>query len=246
MAIALEALVFAPVIVFTAYVIFGISGFGSTLIAVPLLAHLFPLKFVIPLVVLLDCVGSISMGFRLRPDVNRRELVPLLPYMLLGMFAGLFVLLHVSGRILLAVLGVVILLYGAMYARGKEFMPKLARWAAAPVGLLAGTTSTTLGVGGPLYVMYLTGRGSGLEQIRATMPVIFIFTTVARIVIFAAAGLLVPDVLLTAAALLPVMALGMWTGNRLHFNLNRAHLVRVVGALLILSGLSLLARSAAA
>ena len=44
---SVAVLVFSPLIIVTAYIIFGISGFGSTLIAVPLLAHLFPLKFVI-------------------------------------------------------------------------------------------------------------------------------------------------------------------------------------------------------
>jgi uncharacterized membrane protein YfcA len=46
---SLELLIFVPLIVGLAYLIFGISGFGSTLIAVPLLAHLMPLKFAIPI-----------------------------------------------------------------------------------------------------------------------------------------------------------------------------------------------------
>jgi uncharacterized protein len=242
----LEVVVFAPLIVLTAYVIFGISGFGSTLIAVPLLAHLFPLTFVIPMMVILDCIGSISMGVRLRADVNRHELAPLLPFMIVGMLAGLIVLLRTPGHILLAVLGVFVLAYGVLYASRKEAVIRLARWSAVPIGLFAGTTSTTFGVGGPIYVMYLTGRGATPAQIRATMPVIFILTTIARIVIFAGAGLFSAEVLMTAAALLPVMVLGMWLGNRLHLNLSRDHLVRVVGALLILSGISLIARAAAA
>jgi len=126
----LEVFVFAPLIVLTAYVIFGISGFGSTLIAVPLLAHLFPLKFVIPMMVILDCIGSISMGFRLRADVNRHELVPLLPFMLTGMIAGVFVLLSVPGGVLLGVLGVLVLAYGLLYISRKDAIVRFARWSA--------------------------------------------------------------------------------------------------------------------
>jgi uncharacterized membrane protein YfcA len=114
----------------------------------------------------------------------------------------------------------------------------------APVGIFAGTTSSMFGVGGPIYVMYLTARGSTLEQIRATMPVIFIFTTIARIIIFAAAGLFTANVLYSCAALLPVMVLGMWLGNRLHLNLSREQLARIIGALLLVSGGSLLLRAA--
>ena len=241
-----EVLILSPLIVLTAYVIFGLSGFGSTLVAVPLLAHLFPLKFVIPMMVVLDCIGSISMGLRLRADVNRRELVPLLPFMLAGMLAGAFLLLRLPAEILLGGLGVFVLAYGAFYVTGREAKARIGRWAVVPVGIFAGTTSSMFGVGGPIYVMYLTARGSTLEQIRATMPVIFIFTTIARIIIFSAAGLFTASVLYTSAALLPVMALGMWLGNRLHLNLSREQLARIIGALLVLSGGSLLLRATTA
>ena len=239
----LEVLLFATVVVITAYVIFGISGFGSTVIAVPLLAHFMPLKFVIPMIVLLDCVGAIGMGVRLRADVYKRELIPLFPFLMLGMLAGAYLLLKLPGEILLAGLGVFVLAYGVLYMSGKQAALTVGRWAAAPVGLFAGTTSSMFGVGGPIYVMYLTARGATPDNIRATMPVIFIFTTIARIAIFAAAGLFSAGVLYSALALLPIMALGMWIGHHLHLNMSRDQLTRIIGALLVLSGGSLLVRA---
>lgn len=239
----LEVLIFAPLIIITAYIIFGISGFGSTLIAVPLLAHLFPLKFVIPMVVLLDCLAAISMGLRLRDDVNKGELIPLMPFLIVGMLTGAFLLLQLPGQYLLGGLGVFVGGYGLLYATGKQPKFQLSRWAAPPVGVFAGTTSSMFGVGGPIYVMYLTARGSTPEQVRATVPVIFIFTTIGRIAIFAAAGLFTLDILYTAAALLPIMVLGMWLGHRLHLNLSREQMMRIIGALLMASGVSLVVRS---
>jgi uncharacterized membrane protein YfcA len=240
---AVAALVFSAVVVLTAYVIFGISGFGSTIIAVPLLAHLYPIQFVIPMIVLLDCVGAIGMGVRLRADVNKAELVPLLPFLATGLIIGAFLLLRVPATALLTGLGVVVVAYGLLYASGRPLRLRVARWTAAPVGVFAGMTSSMFGVGGPIYVMYLTARGSTPENVRATVPVIFIFTTIARIAIFAAAGLFTPPVLYTAAALVPLMLLGMWVGHRLHLNMSREQLVRIIGVLLIASGASLLVRA---
>jgi uncharacterized membrane protein YfcA len=240
----IEVLVIAPLVILTAYVIFGISGFGSTIIAVPLLAHLYPIKFVIPMVVTLDCVGAISMGLRLRADVDRRELVPLLPFLAIGLLIGAFLLLRLPAELLLGGLGIVVVGYGLLYASGRQPRVRVGRWAAPPVGIFAGTTSSMFGVGGPIYVMYLTARGSTPEQIRATVPVIFIFTTIARIAIFFAAGLFTLEVLYTAAALLPVMVLGMWLGHHLHLSLSREQLVRIIGALLVASGTSLVIRAA--
>ena len=104
-------------------------------------------------------------------------------------------------------------------------------------------TSSALGVGGPIYVFYFTARGATPEQIRATVPAVFSFTTVARIAIFAGVGLFNVNVLITAAVLLPVMAMGLWCGQRLHGRLTRDQAVRIIGALLLLSGVSLLVRA---
>lgn len=239
----IEVLAFAPLVTLFAYVIFGISGFGSTLVAIPLLAHLFPIKFVIPTVVLLDCAATIRQAVKLRGGVFRSELVPLLPFMLAGMGTGVFLLIRLPAEIVLLCLGAFVFLYGIYYALRHDSPLPLARWTAAPIGLAAGTTSSMLGVGGPLYVIYLTGRGATPEHIRATMPVIFVFTTTGRIALFAATGLFTRETLLAAAALFPAMILGVYLGNRLHPRLSRENVVRMIGGLLTLSGLSLVLRA---
>lgn len=239
----IEVLVIAPLVILTAYVIFGVSGFGSTVIAVPLLAHLLPIKFVIPTVLLLDCVGAFGMGFKLRADVHRSEVVPLVPFLMIGLAAGAWLLVSLASDVLLTALAVFVLAYGVLYASGRHAVLRVPRWTAAPAGLFAGTTSSMFGVGGPIYVMYLAARGATPEQIRATLPVIFIITTTARIVLFTYVGLFTTEVLITAAALLPVMIFGVWLGHRLQLNMSREQLVRIVGGLLIASGGSLLVRA---
>ena len=242
---SLETLIFAPLIVLLAYLIFGISGFGSTLIAVPLLAHLMPLKFVIPVVVILDCISAISMGLKLRAQVWKAEFVPLLPFLLIGLVAGAFVLVKLPTQWLILGLGCFVVIFGTHFLLDRKSMIRLPRWSAAPIGLFAGTTSSALGVGGPIYVFYFTARGATPEQIRATVPTVFSFTTVARIAIFAGLSLFNTQILLTAALLLAPMALGLWCGHRLHGRLTRDQAIRIVGGLLLLSGVSLIVRALA-
>jgi uncharacterized membrane protein YfcA len=59
---------FAPAlaIILGAYFIRGITGFGSGLIAVPLLALILPLQTVVPLVLVLDLCASLIMSHRAR------------------------------------------------------------------------------------------------------------------------------------------------------------------------------------
>jgi uncharacterized membrane protein YfcA len=145
--------------------------------------------------------------------------------------------------VLLLVLGVFAILYGITYMRGGPPRFNLPRWAVVPIGLFSGTTSASIGVGGPIYVMYLASRGSTPEQIRATTPVIFVFTTITRIAMFAVAGLFSREVLITAAVLLPIALAALFLGHRLHVNLSKDTTVRVIGGLLALSGVSLLMRA---
>ena len=129
--------IIAPLVVLVAYVIFGISGFGSTLIAVPLLAHLWPLKFVIPVVVILDCIGAIALGTRLRAQIDKKNVIPLLPFLACGMGIGVLLLVRLPAAFLMLFLGIFILGYGFLYATGKQGGIRLARWWAAPIGMVA-------------------------------------------------------------------------------------------------------------
>ncbi len=241
--LSLEILLFAPVIVLGAYAIFAITGFGSTLVAVPLLAHFLPLQFVIPVVLLLDGVACVRQGLRLRGDVYRQELVPMLPFLLVGMVAGAMLLMRVSGEVLLPLLGLFVAGFGAYYVLRHEAAFTLGRWWIAPVGLFGGTISSLFGIAGPIYVMYLVGRAATPEQIRATMPVLFIFTVLTRVVLFGFGGLITAEVLLTAALLAPVMFLGLYLGNRLHLSIPRAKTARLIGVLLLVNGITLVLRS---
>lgn len=231
------------VVVFAAYVIFGICGFGSTLIAVPMMAHFFPLKTVIPVIVLVDCVAATRQGLRLRAGVNKPELMAMLPFILAGMLVGAFLLVTTPSTILLPILGVFVTGYGLYYTFRKDSAYRVARWTAVPIGLAAGTLSSLFGMAGPLYVMYLVGRGSTPDHIRATMPVIFMFTTVGRIILFAVVGLITRDVLVLAAMLAPMMLIGVWCGNRLHSRFTPENVIRIMGTVLAVSGLSLVLRA---
>jgi uncharacterized membrane protein YfcA len=55
-------------ILMSAYFIRGITGFGSALISVPLLALSQPLQFAVPLVLALDFTASVVLG-----GVNRKQ-----------------------------------------------------------------------------------------------------------------------------------------------------------------------------
>ena len=64
-----------------------------------------------------------------------------------------------------------------------------------------------------------------------------------RVAAFAIAGLFTGRDLWLAIGLLPVAWAGVWTGNRVHMHVAPVKVVRIVGAVLLFSGASLIARA---
>src|SRR5690348_18431065 len=89
-----HVLLAAPFIVLLGYTIFGATGFGSSIISVPGLAHFFPLTFTVPLITATDAVASLSTALRYRRLVAWGEVLRLLPAMLIGIACGMTLLLN--------------------------------------------------------------------------------------------------------------------------------------------------------
>lgn len=219
----------------------GISGFGSGLIAVPLLALIFPLTLVVPFMLLMDLTASAIMGRAARREVNWQELKPLLPGAVIGVVAGATLLLNLAREPLLTTLGLFVLAFALRSILNLHGDRTISRIWALPAGLLGGTVSALFGTGGPPYVIYLTHRIRDKSVFRATTSLLFLMEGSLRTVVFAITGLLLqPDLLSSYLVGLPLMVVGIWLGNQVHVGLSNAQMTRLIGVLLLVSGSSLL------
>ncbi|MDA0983479.1 MAG: sulfite exporter TauE/SafE family protein [Proteobacteria bacterium] len=235
----------AALIVAAAYFVFGLIGFGSTVIALPLLVFLFPLKFAVSLLMLLDLSVAAVFGARLRRDVRVDEIRWLVPFMLGGMFLGITALIRAPEEPLLMTLGVFVLSYATWGLARRGGPPRLARAWCVPIGFAGGVFSALFGTGGVLFAIYNAGRIHAAAELRATNTVMILLPSLLRLVLFAFAGLLMQEgLLMTALALLPAQVLGFWAGSRLNARVPAAMVVRSVYALLVIAGLSLIVRAA--
>jgi uncharacterized membrane protein YfcA len=236
--------VIAALILIGAYFIRGISGFGSGLLAVPLLAHFLPLTFVVPLVLITDFTASILLGMHVRQHARWDEIRPLIPFGFIGVVAGTTLLVNVPRFFLLITLGSLVFLFGIRSSLALHGTRLIRRIWAIPAGLIGGTISGLFGTGGPPYVIYLNHRIEQPAELRATFTGLFFLEGLWRIVTFVFAGLF-HDVRLLSATLaaLPLIALGLWLGNHVHVGLTRVQMQRIIGTLLLISGASLIWRA---
>jgi uncharacterized membrane protein YfcA len=234
----------APLAIVFAYTIFGISGFGSTIIAVPILAHFLPVTFLVPMMVLLDLPAAIFVGTKDREKVSRFEMKHLLPFMFVGIVLGVTVLVKVPEAWLRAAMGVFAAAVGINSIVNPVLHRTISRWWCVPAGILAGAMAAIFGAGGPIHATYLSGRLRDKGELRATMAAIISISAFARALVYAASGLLLNAAIFVAMLLLsPFVWVGLWIGGRIHVGLSQQQLRRVIGALLVLTGLTLLART---
>lgn len=236
-----EIIAISAAIILLAYLIRGISGFGSGLIAVPLLAHFLPLKFVVPFVLLLDFTASVAMSGKTRKHARWDEIKPLLPFGILGIVLGVVMLVNLPKEPLLVGLGIFVIAFGLRNTLNLHSEKPISRWWAAPAGLTGGTIGALFGTGGPPYVIYFSHRLRDKAEIRATVSGLFLLDGGLRIVTFLIAGLLLqPDMLLALLGAMPLMVLGLHLGNKVHVGLSNQQMLRLIGALLVGSGASLI------
>jgi len=88
------------------YSVLGLTGFGSALVIVPLLAWQWPLPEVVALTLMLDLPASLMHSGLNWRQVRWSELRRLLPGMVIGTVLGLWLTHHLSSRWPLLALGV--------------------------------------------------------------------------------------------------------------------------------------------
>lgn len=100
---------------FFAYVIFGMAGFGSALIAGPVLAIYLPLSMIVPLLALIDLSAAVVNVLRDGKQADFKEIRYLIPLIIIGSLIGASILLTTRPDLLSLLLGIFAACY-ALYA----------------------------------------------------------------------------------------------------------------------------------
>ena len=237
-------LAWAAGVVFGAYVVRAMSGFGAGLVATPLLALLFPISTVVPTTALLVFALFIFLTLRDRHRVLWDEFWRLLLPTLIGVAGGLYLFTALDNRLLTKLLGGFLLAYAAymLLAQwvGMARLKLSTRWA-WPLGFSGAFVDSLFGGGGgTLVVIYMHGRDVARDAFRATLAVLWFVEMIARIGGYALAGFYTSSTLVLVAALLPFMALGTWVGEKIDSRLSPDAFNRILAGMLVLSGSSLL------
>ena len=225
-------------VVLLGYTVLGLTGFGSALVVVPLLAWQWPLPAVVALTLLMDVPASaFHSGLNWR-QVQWPELRRLLPGMVLGTLAGLWLVQQHSSRWPLLLLGVYVAGVGLNALRPKaQQAPSAAPVWAWPVGAAIGLVEMVFGTAGPLVVAWLHRRLSDVQHMRASTPLVISVAAATVLLGMAWEGRLSSGWIWQRWMVLIGVALaGVWLGHRMAHRVPVARLRQFICGLLVLSG----------
>src|SRR3954468_20926278 len=231
-------------IAFIGALIFGVTGFGSALVTIPLATHLVPLKFALALFAVVDLCCAFSVGLENPRNAVRGEWTRLVPMILAGTALGVTLLVNLPRAAGMFLLGAVIASYALYSLLRRSPLRVIHAGGAWLAGLCGGSTSTLFGAGGPPYAIYLSQRGLTKEQFRATMGFATMTSISLRVTAFFITGMLLDrEVWMAAVAAVPGALVGLFFAKKIFHRVSREIVLRVVAVILLISGASLIVRA---
>lgn len=226
----------------------GFAGFGTGLVASGLWFHALPAAMVPPLVAVSSVAAQCAGLAVIRPKFSWAAARPYLVGGLLGVPLGVFALTSLSPDALRLSIGVFLVAYSLirlLHDRPWALAGRAGPGADGAIGAFGGFLGGFAGLSGPVPIIWLQGKGLPFERQRA------IFQPYNMAILSFATGVMVwggaitRDFLPVAALALPVTLLGAWIGGRLYRRASEKLVIRVVLALLLLSGAILIVQSLA-
>ncbi|MGJ9413637.1 sulfite exporter TauE/SafE family protein [Aeromicrobium sp. CF4.19] len=236
-------IVAAAVVVAIGAVVRGYSGFGASMFWVIGLTLLYPPATVVPTVLALEVVASISLLPAVWRQVEWRSMSWMLGATVATTPIGIALLAWLPAEPMRVVVAVSILVATLAMAVGVSFGRRERVGTALGAGGISGVVNGSTGIGGPPAVLlYFSDRGDEAVG-RATLIAYFLGTDAAGFAMMAGVGLVDREVLLHTAVCAPVALLGIALGHRLFERTSGRGFRPVVLATLAVLGVAVLVRA---
>ncbi|MDO5111386.1 MAG: sulfite exporter TauE/SafE family protein [Clostridia bacterium] len=229
-------------VVFAAFTLQSMTGFGGPLVAMPiciLLASIDDAKAVLGVLAWITAVVVMLQTWR---DVNRKELLRIAAGMFIGMFVGVRVYDAAPKSTLLVIFGVVVLCVALKNLLVKKEW-NIPTWLRYIMLLLAGLMQGLFLSGGSFLIMYAQQTFKDKNEFRATSSAVWAVTNTYMVATQAASGMYSAANFPLLCMSLAVALVSVWVGGRLQARLPRETFIKITNFLLLAAGVILLFNS---
>lgn len=227
-------------IIFVAFLVRAIFGFGDALVAMPLLSVFIGIRLAAPLMALLALVIGLLIFYHNHSEVNYKMAGKLSLASLFGIPAGLIYLKNTDENIINLVLGMIILVF--VVFRWGRFIIFKRSWGiiAYLAGFAGGMLGAAYNTSAPPVIMLLSSEKYTPAQFRTTLQAFFLFSGIGVVGGHLVSGNIDNKVLIYFLGGLPLVLISFYAGEWLQRKFDPEEFFRWVYSLLALLGLSLI------
>lgn len=218
----------------------GLTGFGSALVAMPLLVLFVDIHTAVALCVLNGLVITSFLSLQLKSHLDWQKIRPLLIGCLPGVVVGTLFLKNARESLFFLLLGLLLILYSLYRLFLKPEPRKLAGSWGIVAGFLTGTISGAFSAGGPPTIIYTTLTGWTKHEIKANLSLFFFMGGILTVLSHLLSGITTVEVFKLFVYDLPAVVVGVWSGSLLYRRFATEGYIRLVLIGLLLMGVVML------
>lgn len=239
-------IILLSLIIFTASVVRGFTGFGLAMVAVPLIQFIMPVSDTAVFIAIINAIFSVLYFRRSRNSVRGQPLGRMAIWTGVGVGIGTLILRFINPAYIQLVWGVLIILIVIALVRGFSFGISSDKSAMTLSGLFGGVLAGATGITGPPVAIILSSMKTPREKFNALISLFILFAVSYALLFYLIAGLVETDTFLLAICSVPALIAGLYTGDRLVAKISQLTFTRVVYIVLLIMGLITLFKGAKA
>ncbi|MFH5882422.1 sulfite exporter TauE/SafE family protein [Liberiplasma polymorphum] len=236
-----EVFLLISLVLFTSAYIKGVTGFGTSLIAIPVLIAFFLVPaearaLIVSINLLLNIYILVSAK-RLRFEDYKPYLLLIISVFVAALISG-FLLPRVTFEIFNVLMGILLIFTAINRFFDIKFNIKHPKRYYIPLGLIGGTLNTLLGAGSVPVLIFLGNIGVKKTEFRVTVSLFLLILNAGSLISFVISSTYTSQTALWALIFTPVMVLGTFFGIRSQHVFNEKVFSRVVAVLLFIIGVN--------
>jgi uncharacterized membrane protein YfcA len=211
----------------------GFTGFGSVLVALPLLTLFLDVRMAVPLVTLFSLVINIVLFFQVHKYLNFSRIRVLFAASIPGIFCGVYILKKFPTLYLEAVIGVILITFPIYLLRAKKPVREMAGGWPWLFGFMSGLLGGSIAASGPPVIIYTSLQPWDKHRVKSTLVGYFLLSTIAVIVVQGFNGLITEEVTSYFLAGYPVLVISVLAGSLLFERVESGSYRKILNVLLV-------------
>jgi uncharacterized membrane protein YfcA len=215
----------------------GLSGFGFSILALPLLTIFVSPKTVVPVLLIFSMILNLSVIASCWRSFSIKHIWLLLAGGIVGLPFGTKLLIVLDDVLLRRGIGFFIVIFALILISGKRWQLKHENLAKPFIGLVSGIFSGSVGISGPPIILFLSNKGVSKDEFRANLAGYFFLINLFTIPVYYYNGLFTSQVISLSTRLVPFLLIGVLAGTQIAKRIKPEAFSRMVLYLLLITGI---------